>query len=131
MKWGMVGFEDDEQSRPQFKGGLIPSPVTGEMFLYFPRNEYMTRVSVSSSIVTGCILVVVGVIVCIFILKIVLTSMKSLTIGGTQVGAIIVSLVNAVQIQVLNMLYGKVAIALNDFEVRYSYHNELNYMHLA
>lgn len=116
MKWGMVGFEDEEQARPQFHGTLIPGPVTGELFLYFPTNEYMKRVFTSTAIVSGCILVVLGVIISIFILKIVLTSMKSLTVGGTQMGGIIVSLVNAVQIQVLNMLYGTVAIALNNFE---------------
>jgi len=116
MKWGMVGFEDEEQARPQFHGTLIPGPVTGEMFLYFPTDEYMKRVATSTIIICGCILVVLGVIISIFILKIVLTSMNSLTVGGTQMGGIIVSLVNAVQIQVLNMLYGTLAIALNNFE---------------
>lgn len=55
----------------------------------------------STTIVSGCILVVLGVVTSIFILKIVLSSMRSLVVGGTQVGGIITSLVNAVQIQVL------------------------------
>lgn len=116
MKWGMVGFEENEQARPQFKGDLIPSPVDGKMFLYFPRNEYMKRLTMSTTIVSGCILVVLGVVVGIFVLKILLTSMRELVVGGTQTGGIIVSIVNAVQIQVMNMIYGSIAIALNNFE---------------
>ena len=116
MKWGMVGFEDEEQARPQFKGGLIPSPVNGEMFLYFPRPEYIKRVFTSTTIVLGCLLVVLTVIAGIFVLKIILQSMKSLTVGGTQIGGTLVSLANAIQIQVMNMLYGSVAIALNNYE---------------
>ena len=58
MKWGMVGFEEEEQERPKFKGDLIPSPVDGKLyvyvyvyeyvfvyvFMYFPRSEYMKRI---------------------------------------------------------------------------------------
>ena len=116
MKWGMVGFEDNEEQRPQFKGDLIPNPITGELFEYFPRNEYMKRMSLSTTIVSVCILVVLGVVISIFILKIVLSTVRALVIGGTQVGGIITSLVNAVQIQVLNILYGTVAIKLTKYE---------------
>lgn len=116
MKWGMVGFEEAEQARPQFKGDLIQSPVDGKMFMYFPRNEYMKRIVMSTSIVSGCILVVLGVVTGIFVLKIILTSMRELVVGGTQTGGIIVSIANAVQIQVLNMAYGNIALLLNAYE---------------
>ena len=116
MKWGMVGFEENEECRPQFVGTQIPSPVDGEMFEYFPRNEFMKRFVISSTIVSGCILVVLGVVACIFVLKFTLSTMSVLVVGGTQTGGIIVSLVNAVQIQVLNLIYGSIAIALTDYE---------------
>jgi hypothetical protein len=116
MKWGMVGFEENEECRPQFHGEQIPSPVDGELFEYFPRNEYMKRFVISTTIVSGCVLVVLGVVTAIFILKIILTSTKSLVIGGTQIGGIITSIVNAVQIQVMNLIYGYIAIKLTNFE---------------
>jgi hypothetical protein len=34
MEWGVVGFEEVEQPRPQFKGELISSPIDGEEILY-------------------------------------------------------------------------------------------------
>lgn len=40
LEWGMTDFEEDEPSRPQFKGTVINSPVDGEETLYFlPRKR--------------------------------------------------------------------------------------------
>jgi hypothetical protein len=53
MKWGMVGFEEEEQARPQFQGELRPSPVDGKQYLYFDRKEEQKRATQSSIIILG------------------------------------------------------------------------------
>lgn len=53
MKWGMVGFEEEEQARPQFTGELRPSPVDGKQYMYFNRREEQKRAVESSIIIFG------------------------------------------------------------------------------
>ena len=53
MKWGMVGFEEDEQARPQFEGELRPSPVDGKQYLYFNKSEEQKRATQSSIVICG------------------------------------------------------------------------------
>ena len=36
LQWGQTGFEKSELERPQFKGDLITSPVTGQFELWYP-----------------------------------------------------------------------------------------------
>mmetsp|Transcript_14786 Transcript_14786/g.24494 ORF Transcript_14786/g.24494 Transcript_14786/m.24494 type:complete len:764 (+) Transcript_14786:92-2383(+) len=116
MKWGMVGFEEEEQARPQFKGELRPSPVDGKQYLYFDRKEEQKRVTQSSIIIFGFIMVVVAVVASIFVLKLVLSQKKAFIINGLETASIIAALANAIQIQIMNVIYGGVAIQLTDYE---------------
>ena len=116
MIWGTEGYELDEQVRPEFKGFQIPSPVNGATYEYFPVLEYILRQLKSSIVITICILVVIGAVGSIFLLRIVLTASKSLNSSGIQLGGIIASLLNAIQISIMNELYGRVAIYLNNYE---------------
>lgn len=116
MKWGMEGFEEEEQPRPQFIGEKRPSPVTGKPYLYFPRNEEQQRLFQSSIVISGFICIVIGAVVAIFIIKLTLSQIKSLTLGEMQLGSTIAAILNAIQIQVMNMIYGDIAIKLNDYE---------------
>jgi anoctamin-10/anoctamin-7 len=59
---------------------------------------------------------VIAVVGSIFILKLVLSAIPELTYGGTQLAGIIASIANAVQIQVMNMIYGGIAIRLTEYE---------------
>ena len=116
LKWGMTGFEEEEQSRPQFFGEKRPSPVTGKEYLYFPRNEERQRIVQSSVVISGFIVVVLGAVTAIFVLKITLNQISALVVGEVQMGSIIASIANALLIQVMNMIYGDVAITLTDYE---------------
>ena len=116
MMWGTVGYEEEEITRPQFEGVRKPNPVNGREYLYFPHNTKNIRMCKSSTIILGFILVVIGVVASIFVLKLVLSKVQGLVVGGMQLAGIICSLCNAVQIQVMNMIYGDVAIKLNNFE---------------
>eukprot|EP01039_Chlorochromonas_danica_P003566 gene3566-3905_t len=116
MRWGTVGCEDEEQARPEFEGELVANPVTGQPLRYFPRREFLFRVFVSSQVIAVLVLVVVGVVAAIFTLRIFLSRMRQLVVGGMQTASIITALINAVQIQVLNAIYTSIAIRLTDYE---------------
>jgi hypothetical protein len=116
MEWGTVGFEQEELPRPQFSGIKKPNPVNGRDYIYFPYTAKMRRLVESSMVISVFVLAVLGAVAGIFILKLVLTHMAVLTQGGIGFGGIIASIANAVVIQVMNAIYGEVAIALTDFE---------------
>lgn len=112
MRWGMVGFEAEERVRPQFIGEKSRSPVNGREELFFPRNEATRRIVSSQVVILGLILVVVAAVASIFVLKYYATYVWD----GAAWGSIVASVLNAVQIQVMNELYGGMAVKLNDFE---------------
>lgn len=117
MKWGMVGFEADEQARPEFEGESGQHPVTGrEPYQFFPREKFRFRIAVSVAVMTILIVIVLGVVAGIFILRIVLVRVKELVVLDIQTAVIIVSLINAIQIQVFNIIYGYVAVLLTSYE---------------
>lgn len=116
MRWGMIGFEEEEEDRPQFEGEKMRSPVTGRPVVYFPREERLWRMAHSSALISGLIIVVIGVIAAIFALRIVMSASKDMTFAGVQLGGIVASILNALQIQIFNQLYGDYAVTLNDYE---------------
>jgi hypothetical protein len=116
MKWGMTGFEEEEQCRPQFVGIKKRSPVNGKEYLYFNRNEEQQRVFQSSVVIWGFIVIVIGTIAAIFTLKLVMNGVAALNPDGIQMGSIFASLLNSLQITIFNSIYGEVAIQLTDYE---------------
>jgi hypothetical protein len=116
MEWGTVGFEQEELPRPQFTGVLKPNPINGRDYIYFPYSEKIRRLVQSSMIISVFVLAVVCAVGGIFILKLILTHMAVMTQGGIGFGGIVASIANAVVIQVMNAIYGEVAIQLTDFE---------------
>jgi hypothetical protein len=116
MKWGTVGFEEEEVTRPQFIGERMPNPVNGKDYLYFSPDEKTMRICKSSSIVFGFIMVVITVVASIFFMKLVLSDIKELVVADVQLASIIASIANAVAIQIMNMVYGGIAIKLTDYE---------------
>jgi hypothetical protein len=112
MKWGMTGYEAEELTRPQFEGVPMRSPVNGQEYLYFPAQEKLRRMTTSVMTISGFITVVIIIVASIFILKLFLSGIPSMSSSAS----IIASLANAVQIQVMNLLYGQVAVQLTDYE---------------
>jgi hypothetical protein len=84
--------------------------------LFFPRSVLLFRSFVSVNVIGTLILIVLAITAGIFVLRIALTASSAFVIGGVATGGIIAAVVNAVQIQVLNTIYGGVAIYLNDYE---------------
>jgi hypothetical protein len=116
MRWGMVGFEATEEVRPQFRGDKTISPIDGHPFIYFPTHLKNRRLVLTSSMICGLIVVVIGAIAAIFALKIVMSDDENFEIGGVQLGNIIASIINAFQIMVFNSIYGDMAFRFNNYE---------------
>jgi hypothetical protein len=115
MKWGTIGFEENEVDRPQFVGEPVLSPVNGKPSLYFPRYERSKRECLSSAVIYTLILIVIAVIGSIFALRIAISSTHA-TVGGVDLASVIASVLLAIQIQVLNGVFGEVALKLNNRE---------------
>lgn len=115
MHWGMVGYEEEEQVRPQFTGEMAKSPVDGQPYLYFSRWERTKRSFLSLLSIYSFILLVIGVIAAIFTVRIVMEQSNA-NVNGQNVGSVVSSILIAIQIQVMNAVYGDIALKLNNNE---------------
>ena len=119
MKWGVCGFEDEEEDRPQFEGITIKSPVTGEEMSYFPSTEFSKRANMVQTAICACILGVVVTVGGIFFFQYWLNlpaNQNMLVIFGFNGATIVAPLLSAIVINVLNALYTGVAVSMNDYE---------------
>lgn len=110
LDWGMTTFEDNEPDRPEFKGNLIRSYIDGEETLYFPPDEFFNRFASSQGVIASFILAVIGVVASIYVLRFSLQS----DIGSSA--STVASILNTIEITILNMIYQFVATALTDSE---------------
>eukprot|EP01038_Epipyxis_sp_PR26KG_P010969 gene10969-14731_t len=112
LRWGMTDFEQTEQARPEFFGELIDSPITGEKILYFPSTSFYERVAFSNSVVASFIMLVVGVVACIYTIRFSLQAEPDVS----PYASTIASVLNTIQITIFNMIYQQVTKILNDME---------------
>ena len=116
MEWGMTGYEEEEQDRPQFEGETIPSPVTGESITFFKPFEKMRRMFLGLCVTMTLLICVIGVVAGIYLFR----YWSSEGHAGFSIfkgtGPLIASLLNFVQITVLNEAYQGVAYKLTDWE---------------
>ncbi|CAM9560241.1 unnamed protein product, partial [Laminaria digitata] len=115
LEWGMSGFETGEQARPEYKGQFIPSPINGRTILYYPTRKKASKARRAMAVIVSMILIVVSCIAAVYAFRWYLVYGTSGSWGKTW-GGIITSIINSVQIQILNALYKTVAVALTDFE---------------
>jgi hypothetical protein len=66
LKWGMVGFEENVEARPEFVGTYQKNPVNGELYIYFPHNEYIKRAAQSFMVIGVLIAIVIALLAGIF-----------------------------------------------------------------
>eukprot|EP00904_Undaria_pinnatifida_P001459 jgi/Undpi1/11313/HiC_scaffold_30.g13611.m1 len=115
LEWGMSGFETGEQTRPEYKGEFIASPINGKTILYYPTSKKTSKARQATAVIVSMILIVVSCIAAVYAFRWYLVYGTSGSWGRTW-GGIITSIINSVQIQILNALYKKIAVSLNDFE---------------
>lgn len=119
MLWGMDGVEEREEIRPQYRGTWIWSFIDGQPMKWADpkRNFRMRLLSKATNLLA--ILVVLGAVTGMFFLSHFLTTgsrESSLKIGGTEIGATLAALVNATQIQIMNLVYGTLAKYMTKWE---------------
>ena len=116
MEWGVVGFESEQQDRPQFRGEMVANPVDGGEFTYFSHRD---RVGSTVAVAAGmflALIVVEGVCVAMAFLLWHLQSTFVLTYGGIDFNAVITSVVLAVLINALSNGFLIWGVFLNDVQ---------------
>eukprot|EP00164_Ancoracysta_twista_P002959 GFYU01003941.1.p2 GENE.GFYU01003941.1~~GFYU01003941.1.p2 ORF type:complete len:695 (+),score=263.15 GFYU01003941.1:52-2136(+) len=109
VRWGMTEFEEEEQARPEFYGEEVISPVTNKKEVVYPKKKKVAKVAFSSMVITLLVAVVIIAVCGIFLFRMIVKHMEPW-------GPALAGMVNAIQIQILNAIYGKVAFKLNKWE---------------
>jgi len=108
--WGMSSFLEKEQARPGFQGEYQPSPIHGGQEEIFSLREKIKRALLGQTVIWTLIGVVLAAVASIFLLRPLVVKAQP------SIGPILVGLINSVQIQILNTVYGKVSLFLNEYE---------------
>lgn len=110
LEWGTSGFEAEQKDRPEYYGDEMDSIITGRPVVYFPPEKKANLIFQSTLVIVALIVLVVGIVAGIYALRIVMASTDK------SMASSIASILNAVQIQVMNIVYGTIADALTDRE---------------
>jgi hypothetical protein len=108
----MSNFEKKEQSRPEFEGKLTKSHINGEVILYYPQNKLAKLQMFSRSIVGAAAFLVLCVVAAIYVLRFSLQQRSETNAYSSTIASIL----NAVQIQIFNILYQKISVILTNNE---------------
>jgi hypothetical protein len=138
VHWGTRDFERAEVPRPQFWGDMRLNPINGRLNVWFSPMRRALRVCFSQAVITlllvvyffailypssmriisfslipNSALISLQAVVCISLVGVMALKVS---IAGTSGASIISGVVNGVIILVLNAVYKRIAMALNDFE---------------
>lgn len=111
MKWGTIGFEDEQRDRPEFEGQTRVSFINGSQITYFPPHERSKIMAQSFSIIGTLALIVLGAVSAIYVIRRILYDTDV-----SLYAQFIASIANSVQITIFNIIYGKLADYLTDME---------------
>ena len=112
LQWGMSDFEATEQVRPEFFGELKPSYINGKLTLQYPASKFIRRGIISKAVVTTFCMLIIGIVASIYVLRFQLERHGN----GKYYASTVASILNSIQIIVLNMLYRSVVTFLNNQE---------------
>ena len=115
LKWGMLGFEEEQQDRPEFEPeGEERSIVDGQMEKYYPQWKVTLHKTISWGVISSAIIVVVAAVVAIIIFR--LWSESSDHEIFSEHGSSIASFGNSICIMIFNEMYTGIAIKLTEWE---------------
>lgn len=115
MEWGTVGFEDEEQERPNFEGETELSAVNGRPEKYFSGWERWKRNFLNQNVIFALTLLVIAELAIIFTIEEQI-ALVDVSITQAELAMIISALMVAVGIIFFNYLFGHIALQLNDYE---------------
>lgn len=118
MKWGMTGFEDEENDRPQFFGETIMDIVTGKDMTYFPDELRRPRNALVVVVQISFVLICIGIVMGIYTLQWFLLSMVVLNsiLTALRLSSSGFALINSIFISIVSMIWRKVATSLNNHQ---------------
>lgn len=120
LQWGTLRQQETAVNRPSFVGTLGYNTITDEVEVqYESKMKYQMKVLSSMAILLVLILVAVGAVVLIFLLRSALQEMKDSEGNpslSTNEQLIVVGVVNFIQIFVMDLLYRRIAVSLNNWE---------------
>jgi hypothetical protein len=129
FKWNMLDFEVSERSRPEYRGDIhLGVHTRGEWIPFDKDDESLKRVHVVPTVysdpkktkfklgVSIMPLITILVVVVIIVLAVLALRLVLQRVVGATPGGIIGSIIGAVLIIIFNILYGKLAVLLADWE---------------
>jgi anoctamin-10/anoctamin-7 len=108
-QWGMVNFVQRERTRAEFVGAVTRSPIDGTVIRDFSLLRKTLRVMFSYSVISALLMVIVSSVIGVFFLRAVLLE------WSPSAGSVMTALINALQIQLSNVGYGRLSARLNDY----------------
>ncbi|CAM9522050.1 unnamed protein product, partial [Discosporangium mesarthrocarpum] len=114
MRWGMSDFEESEQNRPQFKGDTMVSYIDGRDMTFYPPEEQLQLMILANLAIILVLCVVIAALGIVLYIKDVwrASSNPFLAKYGTYIGSFLLS----VEIQLMNLVYKKIAVFLTEWE---------------
>ncbi|OMJ74149.1 hypothetical protein SteCoe_27004 [Stentor coeruleus] len=111
--WGQTEFEKIEIPRPQFKGELRRSPITDDMEeIYYSEKRRYKYFFLAGSVTILIILMVLAIVASLIILK----ARDDMIYNEINFAGPVCSIVNAIQIQLFNVIYTKLVKILTNLE---------------
>jgi len=108
--WGTIGFESEEDARPDFEGVQRKNPVTGAPELWYPEERRRAKMTGSLCLIFISILVVFSGVVLVFAFRYFIAENLGAKFAGMS------GIVNGIMIVIFNALYTDLAIKLNEWE---------------
>jgi hypothetical protein len=113
VMWGTTEYEKLEIARPQFKGDLRRSPITDDMEeVFYPERSRFKYFILSAIFSIGIICIIIAIVAGLIILK----GKDYMISNGYNYADAVCSVINAIQIQVFNIIYSKVVKILTNLE---------------
>jgi anoctamin-10/anoctamin-7 len=115
MRWGMIGFEEEETDRPAFEGDLKPSPVTGKQVRTFSGVERAKRTAKTTCISSVLSMAIIAAACAIFVTQKIMFYLNNQS-GSTNIAPIVAAVWYSVQIEIFTYIFSATAINLTDYE---------------
>ena len=115
IEWGQTDFEEDEVPRPQFIGTLRRSPVNDDLEeIHYPISKTRRYFILGLFVTILMLLLVLSCVAGILLLK--AQIINHVTLWGIDFSGYICAILNAIQIQIFNLIFEKIVMSLNKME---------------
>lgn len=115
MEWGTTDFELQERERAEFEGEVIKSYINGQEMIFFPPSKRRNRIATSFLILFVLIIIVIGAVAIIYAVKHWLRFSSKIDFLEAN-AASVASILNSIQIQVFNIIYGLLSVKMTEYE---------------